>query len=226
MLNELRKLQGGERGMGGLEMAIILLAFVVVSSGLAYAIISAGTSSAERSEEVVYAGLKQARNTLEPKGSVIAYSGAVNGTNAVTKIAFTVSKAATGDAVDLTPPYKVLASTGALADSGLDHTTVISYSDRKQFISDAAWTVEFVGKSNGDYLLEEDERAVITVWLANYDGSAYSLGGGEADPFFDRVADLLTTRQEFTLEVKPPQGAVLTFERTTPSGLASVMYLK
>ena len=61
----------GNRGVTGLETAIILIAFVVVASVFAFTILSTGIFSAERSKETVYAGLEQARGSVELKGSVI-----------------------------------------------------------------------------------------------------------------------------------------------------------
>ena len=56
----------------GLETAIILIAFVVVASVFAFTVLSTGIFSAERGKETVYAGLEQARGSVELKGSVIA----------------------------------------------------------------------------------------------------------------------------------------------------------
>ncbi len=67
----LRKLHRGQRGMTGLETAIILIAFVTVASVLAYSVLSAGIFSAERGKATVYSGLEQASATMEVKGSVI-----------------------------------------------------------------------------------------------------------------------------------------------------------
>ena len=61
-----------ERGVTGLETAIILIAFVVVASVFAFTVLSTGIFSAERGKETALAGLKQARGTIELKGSVIA----------------------------------------------------------------------------------------------------------------------------------------------------------
>jgi len=69
-----RSLHRGQRGMTGLETAIILIAFVTVASVLAYSVLSAGIFSAERGKETVYAGLAQAQSTMEVKGSVIGLS--------------------------------------------------------------------------------------------------------------------------------------------------------
>jgi flagellin FlaB len=70
----LKKLHLGQKGMTGLETAIILIAFVTVASVLAYSVLSAGIFSAERGKETVYAGLQQAQSTLEVKGTVIGSS--------------------------------------------------------------------------------------------------------------------------------------------------------
>jgi len=62
-----------QRGMTGLETAIILIAFVTVAAVFGYAVLSAGIFSAEKGKETVYAGLEQAKSSMELKGSVIAY---------------------------------------------------------------------------------------------------------------------------------------------------------
>jgi len=70
----LSKMHRGQRGMTGLETAIILIAFVTVASVLAYAVLSAGIFSAERGKETVYGGLEQAESTMEIAGSVLGLS--------------------------------------------------------------------------------------------------------------------------------------------------------
>ena len=63
-----------QRGVTGLEIAIILIAFVVVASVFAFTVLSAGIFSSERGKETVFAGLEEAQGTLEPKGRVTANS--------------------------------------------------------------------------------------------------------------------------------------------------------
>ncbi len=62
-----------ERGMTGLETALILIAFVTVAAVFGYAVLSAGLFSAERGKETVYAGLAQAKANMELSGSVIVF---------------------------------------------------------------------------------------------------------------------------------------------------------
>jgi archaeal flagellin FlaB len=70
----IKNLHAGQKGMTGLETAIILIAFVTVASVLAYSVLSAGIFSAERGKETVYSGLEQAQSSLEVKGAVIGFS--------------------------------------------------------------------------------------------------------------------------------------------------------
>jgi len=74
LIGFMKKLHRSQKGMTGLETAIILIAFVTVASVLAYSVLSAGIFSAERGKETVYSGLKQAESSLEVKGAVIGYS--------------------------------------------------------------------------------------------------------------------------------------------------------
>ncbi|MFH1141771.1 MAG: archaellin/type IV pilin N-terminal domain-containing protein [Chloroflexota bacterium] len=214
-----------EKGVTGLETAIILIAFVVVASVFAYTILSAGIFATARGQEAVYSGLQQARSSFEPRGDVMAYKGTVSGTAAIGKVVFTIAAALPGQKIDLTPPYS-LSVAGAPTASGLSYITTAAYQDSKQYINDAAWTVSFLGNNNGDYMLEGEEKAEVSVWLLNYDGSAYSLGAGATDPFIDSAGNLLTTYTDFNIELKPPKGAALTIAKTTPSRLDTVTNLR
>ena len=84
-------------------------------------------------------------------------------------------------------------------------------------------TKDWVGKSTDDYVLEANEKAVITVYLLFDDtdttGNGWSMGNGTGDPFIDATANLIKTDHTFTIELKPENGAVLSMERTTPGYL-------
>jgi flagellin FlaB len=74
MAKAVSNLRRGQRGMTGLETAIILIAFVTVASVLAYSVLSAGIFSAERGKATVYKGLESAQATMEVMGSVLGVS--------------------------------------------------------------------------------------------------------------------------------------------------------
>ena len=61
-----------QRGVTGLETAIILIAFVVVASVFAFTVLSTGIFSSERGKETLFAGLKEAQGTLGMSGAVVA----------------------------------------------------------------------------------------------------------------------------------------------------------
>jgi flagellin FlaB len=234
---------GPEKGITGLETAIILIAFVVVASVFAFTVLSTGIFASERSKETVFAGLEEAKSSIEPRGSVIAYKGRVNTddtTDTIYKLSFVVSNAVSGEPVDLTPPYD---TDDSLTDpdvvAAAEYKTVISFIDQNQYLSDIPWTVSWVGNSNNDDLLEEGEKAEITVWLLTRDFSAQATdptasNGVEYYPYADAngargmlsTDTILGTNDQFTVEVKPESGAVLTVQRIAPSRLDTIMDLK
>ena len=232
-----------ERGITGLETAIILIAFVVVASVFAFTVLSTGIFASERSKETVYAGLEEAKSSIEPRGSVIAYKGRVDSSSAtdtIYKISFVVSNAIAGEPVDLTPPYN---TNGAGSDpdivSAAEYRTVISYIDKNQFFADVPWTLDWVGNDNGDSLLEAGEKAEITVWLLRRDFVAQA-----SDPTANNGVDyyaaadangargmlstdtIIGTNDQFTIEMSPESGAVLTIRRFAPARLDAIMDLK
>jgi len=222
---------GNEKGITGLETAIILIAFVVVASVFAFTVLSTGIFASERSKETVFAGLEEAKSSIEPRGSVIAFKANRGGTDTIYKVSWVVSNAVSGEPVDLTPPYTANDSgTDPDYDSGAEYKTVISYIDQNQYLSDVPWTVDWVGNSNADSLLEEGEKAEITVWLLNRAtataiGTNGSIAYQTTEGGMTTSATTLTTNDEFTIEMKPPSGAVLNIQRTTPSQFDTVMDL-
>lgn len=93
----LNNLHHGQKGMTGLETAIILIAFVTVASVLAYAVLSAGIFAAERGKETVYRGLEQAQSTMKVKSSVLGLSPNVT---KLESVQFNVGLAIPNDTID------------------------------------------------------------------------------------------------------------------------------
>jgi flagellin FlaB len=149
----MKTLHRDERGITGLETAIILIAFVVVASVFAYSVLSAGIFSSQKGQEAIYAALSEARATMELKGSVFAYG---NTTGNVTAVTVTLTNTMRGEAIDLTPN----------TDGNSTHATIISYTDKNQHVSDLPWSVSWIGRNNSDYSLDQDEQAVIRVNLS------------------------------------------------------------
>ena len=221
-----------QRGITGLETAIILIAFVVVASVFAFTVLSTGIFSSERSKETVFSGIEEAQSTLEPRGSLIAFSGNVDGsTSTVFKLIFLVANAIAGEPVDLTPGYTANDSgTDPDVDSTAKQVTVISYKDKDQFLPDVPWTVSYPGDDDGDNLLENNEKAEITVWLLNRDFAVTSVSSADSATVMSSrgvtsAANAPAVNDQFTIEVKPPSGAVLNLRRTFPTQFDTVIDL-
>ena len=150
----------------------------------------------------IYQGTLVYQATLEVKGGVFACANGTTGNMTVSNVSFVLTNATKGQAIDLSP------NTGG----NNTHVTIISYTDNNQHVSDLPWTVQFIGKNNGDTLLEQDEQAVITVNLETVaNGGLLTKSPGAYDTF--------------TIEVKPVTGASLIINRTLPAKIDPVMNL-
>ena len=108
-----------QRGMTGLETAIILIAFVTVAAVFGYAVLSAGLFSAEQGKEAIYAGLNEASSNLALSGSVMAKSD--DNVN-VRSILFTIKRAV------------------AIPSDGTGGSTVISLTTKSDYINNVQWS--------------------------------------------------------------------------------------
>lgn len=156
-----------QRGITGLETAIILIAFVVVASVFAFTVLSTGVFATERSKETIFAGLEQTKSSLRPSGSVIAFKGFVGSTEAIFKFSMVVESVNGAEPIDLTAPYSADGSGTDPDVVGTSNRTSIVYVDDNQIIQDVPWSVSFMGNDNGDNMLDEGEKAEIVVWLLN-----------------------------------------------------------
>jgi flagellin FlaB len=203
-----------EKGITGLETAIILIAFVVVAAVFAYTALSAGLFSTQKDQEAVYSGLQEAQSTLEMKGGVIATANITTADNPVTacigQLSFTVSNVLGGQAIDFTEPST---SAGGKVTSN-DNKVVINYLDQTQEQDNLYWTITKVGNDDGDYLLETGEKFQVNV------------GGGAGNNLTDALGTNLGVNQKFSIQILTPAGAVLTIERTTPAVIDQIMNLR
>ena len=202
ILQAVPAIRNNQRGITGLETAIVLIAFVVVSSVFAFAALSTGMFSSDKARETITAGLAQTRSTMELKGSVIGTAQTTGVTANITTISFHVTQSAGGADVDLTPG-----------------STVIKFTDdtqNKLFGSTSGFTVTGIGGADSDNLLERNE--VYRIELIN-------LNTGLSATDDDTLETALGVNKTFTLEVIPTRGAVLHIERTTPIFMDLINFL-
>jgi flagellin FlaB len=202
-----------QRGMTGLETAIILIAFVTVAAVFGYAVLSAGLFSAERGKETIYAGLQQAKANMEVSGSVIVASAAPVETNChIDSIRFTVRNAIAGTPIDMTNAD----GNNHTGDSSSTNRCIISLTTPNMYYNNIKWSTQAIGVTDGDYLLESGEQFEVTVTLAD-------LGKDTSDA--DWADDDIGPNTWFNIQVKPAQGSTMTLQRTLPAGLDNLMDL-
>ena len=193
----LRALHTQEKGITGIETAIILIAFVIVASVFAYVALSAGLFSTQEAKEAIYSGLEEAKSTIEIKGNVYGRMQS----SVLQEIYFTLATTTGGDMIDFTDTTS--------ANSNL---VVISYTDQYQIFPTVNWTMSKLNTQDTDNLLDENELFLITVDLSCVSATANTTWW--PGPY-----------HTFSLEVKPPVGAVLTLERTIPARVDQIVNL-
>jgi flagellin FlaB len=195
--NLVRRVEKHQQGITGLETAIILIAFVIVASVFAYVALSAGLFATQYAKEAVYAGLEEAKSTIELKGNIYGLME-----NSVLKeIYFTVGTTTGGDSIDFTDT----------SNNG-SNVVIISYSDAYQIFPTVNWTMTKLNTTDADNMLDKSELFQINVDLSCV--SANVTDEKKPGPY-----------HTFQLEVKPPVGAVLTIERTIPARVDQIVNL-
>jgi archaeal flagellin FlaB len=208
-----------QKGITGLETAIILIAFVVVAAVFAYTTLSSGLFATQKAQEAAYSGLQEAQSSIELKSPVILTANTTGSTGKVQQISFCVSNLLGGNSIDFTPPTANTSGNSGLAAQGSSNKVVINYIDPVQTVNDLYWTVDALGEDDGDYILEKNEKFEITV------GSSQTSSDG------GNLVDALTTASlsintKFSIIVSTPAGAILTIERTTPGSIDKIMNLR
>jgi flagellin FlaB len=161
LLDLMRGIHRDERGITGLETAIILIAFVIVATVFAFVVLTTGVFSSERGKETVFAGLSKARGTMELRGGVVV-SATGTPADTVDDIVLTFGNAAAGDPIPMDPDATV-------------NGTIIAYRDDSVIDNDVEYTVTNV-LGDGDDLLEPGEVMTVTINAATDITPAPSLG--------------------------------------------------
>ena len=192
-----QRLKKDQSGITGLETAIILIAFVMVASVLAYVVLTAGLYSSQKAKEAVHAGLDEVRSCMELKGNVLLKM--VGGYGTVLYATLGVTQGSGG--IDFTDT------------SGGNNKVIISYSDQYSQYPTLDWTTTQLTTTDNDTMLDPNELFLITIDLSVISDNASS------------DAEKMGAYHEFSIEIKPPTGPVLTIERTVPARVSRIVNL-
>ena len=178
----------------------MLIAFVVVASVFAFAVLSTGLLSSEKAKTTVSGGLEQGGVAVAVKGSVIAHESTTLDLVGTVQIPIV---AATDDAVGL--------SASSLVVTYIDANQIVDLSENTALPlgvsagGDGGWDTEFRTGDTGP-VLDPVERA--DFWI--------SLNG---------LTTALAASTQITIQIKPAVGAVLEVTRTTPGEITPITNL-
>ena len=125
------------------------------------------------------------------------------GTGAVNTVRFCVKNAVAGNPMDMTP---------CDGTSNAANKCVIGLATHSSYLSNVKWTMESIGTTDSDNLLETGEQFEISIDFND-------LGDGKS------LSENITCNDAFNIQVKPSLGSTMTIQRTLPPAIQSVMDL-
>ena len=227
-----RGLWRNKRGIVGIEAAIVLIAFVVIASALAYVVVNMGFYSSQRAKSTISRGIEESTSALQLDGSVIAYTNETDGSKYVQYLLIPVKLSIGRSSLDLANSTTVVSvwgsnllniykgvvnetgTGGAAGGVGINFSLPEDPSNMTQII---------------DVLFNSDDAALGTTTSAAYiiiynDDDDAVLENFEKAYVVINLGDTGFWRPEYSkvkVEIKTGQGAALTIERLIPGGLSS-----
>ena len=172
----------------GLEVAIVLIAFVIVSSVFAYTVLGTGFMATQKTHETVYQALGQVSGGLDLRGQVMGFAPSEGAAVESLRVVLS-SNTATGVTVDL-GRMAVQLATDEVVET-LERGTDLAEPEAGE------WTVFRRDQSTGtpNNVLEPNEQITIAL----------------------RPSSSLTPGTTFMLELRPDGGAPVKLRRTVPA---------
>lgn len=197
--------------MVGIEAAIVLIAFVIIASALAYVVINMGFFSAQKAKETIARGVEESTSALQLDGSVI---GRTNGTR-VQFLTFPVKLSVGKSEVDLNNRTIVVSvwNSKNLLDvyKGVADEEAESLPEDPSNLTQvqAALFGEIWDESAAYFIIYNDDNDTV---LENFEKAFLVINLG-AEGFW------LPEYNKVKIEVRTGSGAALTVERMIPGGL-------
>jgi flagellin-like protein len=244
----LRRFTRNKKAISGLETAIVLIAFVIVASAFAYAVLNMGFLATQKSQQVVLGGLGAASSALVLDGPVYGYSNAPGPNGNLTSIIFWLKTASGASSVDLNVNETTISFQNARGvwpniympgACERDYTVGgIIYgvlSSRSSCPSGAgpelpkpnnATTLTWEAGTGYQLLAGQKVRVTIDLdqlWMGPVPGPGVSGVGGCMNQMEGcQYAGEVMKNEEFYIVIKPPVGSVLEIDRVAPPAIAQV----
>ena len=212
----------GRRGTFSVEAAIILIAFVVIASALAFAVMNMGYYAAQKTKETMEKGVQEVSSALELDGSITAY---VNHTNdnepRVQYLIIPVKTCVARSPVDLSNGSFIVTVTlseltlpniynGTINEANGETIAKLDNETLAEVFSDQSnsTALAFILTGDGDDVLELNEKAFILIRLAEYDSD-------------NQLSEIIgpASYETVKIELRSGEGATLSLSRQIPPGL-------
>ena len=195
--NRLSRIYKDEKGITGLETAIVLIAFVVVASVFAFTVLTTGLLGTSKAKHSVETGLSVAGSTLTKKGSTVLTAG-----TSVETIHFKLASAAGSEAIDLDPGRTLVTYADDNNRVNAKYVTEFPENPADEVYWKYAWPLD----GTQGPVVDPGEVAEFTLNVANLDNP-------------------LGANSRVKIEVIPAEGAVVPVFTTTPLEMKPVMVL-
>jgi flagellin FlaB len=200
----LRKLLKQNRGMVGIEAAIVLIAFVIVAAAFSFMVVNMGLFSTQRGRETITQGVSEASSPITLDGSIQIYvaAGNPNATGIVVPLKTLGVRYVPMHNPETEVSVRVQNHTAyANVYHGINTTDPTDSTLDKLYGINASSAQLFIGNSNGDSSLDYNEKGYLVLHLA--------------------LTDAANERETVWLEIRPESGAPLTIEFIVPPQLTA-----
>ncbi|KUG19195.1 flagellin flab1 [hydrocarbon metagenome] len=178
-----------EDGFTGLEAAIVLIAFIVVAAVFSFVVLKTGFHATEEGQYAIYKGVQQAGSGLEVSGTIYGVKPVQQEQLTIKSILIPISVPPGGAAVDVGSMSVRFVSPSFVEELRPNDPLMHAYP------KDGCWSVQET-YNNDNALLEPGERFLINITPTSMRG--------------------LHPNMQFTVEMKPAEGAPLRVVRRVP----------
>jgi flagellin FlaB len=227
-IKTLRRFARNKKAISGLETAIVLIAFVIVASAFAYAVLNMGFLATQKSQQVVLGGLQAASSALVIDGPVYGYSVVPGPNGNITSIIFWLKTASAATSVDLnvnktTIGFENPRGVWPNVYSNVALGYVVSSGTIYYNVTKSATTITWeVGTG---YQLVAGQKVRVTIDLtqlymgkggpSGFNGAVFTTGTKASE-------GMVMKNEEFKMIIKPPTGSVLEIDRVAPAAINTV----
>jgi flagellin FlaB len=219
-IKTLRRFARNKKAISGLETAIVLIAFVIVASAFAYAVLNMGFLATQKSQQVVLGGLQAASSALVIDGPVYGYSASPGPNGNMTSVIFWLKTASAATSVDLninktTVGFENPRGVWPNVYSNVPLTFTVSTGGEEYLTAASATTITWEVGSCCELLAGQKVRVTIDLTGLTMSPQATGWSSGTA-------AGEIAKNEAFKIVVKPPIGSVFEIDRVAPAAVTTV----